>query len=108
MLLEAKCDPNELGTPQQSPLLFAIGMQDKEAVEDLLIARANVNCAPEGREPPLCVAVRHRMGSIARTLLIYQADVTVRGHTSVELDAEEGNPLGPTLTELASDDRAMH
>ena len=108
MLLEAKCDPNELGTPQQSPLLFAIGMQDKEAVEDLLIARVDANRAPVGREAPLCVAVRHRMGSIARTLLMYQADVTVRGHTFVESDAEEENPLGPTLTELASDDRAMY
>ena len=45
---------------------------------------------------------------LARTLLMYQADVIVRGHTFVESDAEEENALGPTLTELASDDRAMY
>ena len=38
----------------------------------------------------------------------YQAHVTMQGHTSIELDAAEGNPLGPTLSQLASDDRAMH
>ena len=79
MLLDAKCDPNTWGTTQQSPLLYAVGLQDKEAVEDLLIAGADVNHAPAGFEPPLCVAVRHRMGSIAKTLLTYNADVTVPG-----------------------------
>ena len=86
----------------------AVGLQDKEAVEDsiedLLIAGADVNHAPAGFEPLLCVAVRHRMGSIAKTLLTYSADVTVRGHPSGGSVDEEGNPLGPTITELASDD----
>ena len=77
--------------PQQSPLLYAVGLQDKEAVEDLLIAGVDVNHAPAGLEPPLCVGVRYRMGSIAKTLLVYQADVTVRGHPSVEYAAEEDN-----------------
>ena len=108
MLLDAKCDPNTLGTTQQSPLLCAVGLQDKEAVEDLLIAGADVSHAPAGLEPLLCVAVRHRMGSIAKTLLIYKADVTVRGHPPGKSVVEEDNPLGPTLTELASDDRAIH
>ena len=62
MLLDAHCDPNVLGEAQQSPLLYAVGLQNKEAVEDLLMARADVNYAPTGFEPPLCVAVRHRMG----------------------------------------------
>ena len=69
MLLDAKCDPNILGTTQQSPLLYAVGLQDNEAVEDLLIAGADVDYAPAGFEPPLCVALRHRMGNIAKTLL---------------------------------------
>ena len=46
MLLDAKCNPNTLGTTRQSPLLYAVGLQDKEAVEDLLIAGADVNYAP--------------------------------------------------------------
>ena len=69
ILLDAHCDPNVLGEARQSPLLYAIGLQDKEAVEDLLMARANVNYAPTGFEPPLCVAVRPRMGDVAKTLL---------------------------------------
>ena len=69
MLLDAKCDPNILGIAQQSPLLYAVGLQNNAAVEDLLIARAEVNYAPVGFEPPLCVAIRHRMVEIAKTLL---------------------------------------
>ena len=107
MLLEAKCDPNELGTPQQSPLLYAVGLQDTEVIEDLLIAGADVNYAPAGQEPPLCVAVRHCMGSIAKTLLTYQADVAVRGLVFGPLDVQDDVPLGPTPIELASADRAM-
>ena len=74
MLLDAKCDPNVLGLAQQSPLLYAVGSQNNDAVEDLLIARADVNYAPAGLESPLCVAIRHRMGEIAKTLLTYTAD----------------------------------
>ena len=48
------------------------------------------------------------MGSIAKTLLTYNADVTVRGHPPVGPVDEEGNPMDPTLTELASDDRVLH
>ena len=106
MLLDAKCDPNILGIAQQSPLLYAVGLQNNDAVEDLLIARAEVNYAPAGFEPPLCVAIRHRMGDIAKTLLTYTADVTVRGHPPCG-SVEDGN-LGPTVTDLASDDRALH
>ena len=74
MLLDAKCDPNILGISQQSPLLYAVGLQNNYAVEYLLIARADANYAPAGLEPPLCVAIRHRMGEIAKTLLTYTAD----------------------------------
>ena len=77
MLLDAKCDPNNEGIAQQSPRLYAVGLQNNNAVEDLLIARADMNYAPAGLEPPLCVAIRHRMGDIAKTLLTYTADVTV-------------------------------
>ena len=77
MLLDAKCDPNNLGIAQQSPLLYAVGLQNNDAVEDLLIARADANHAPTGLEPPLCVAIRHRMGEIAQTLLTYMGNVTV-------------------------------
>ena len=66
-----------------------------------------MNHAPAGFEPPLCVAVRHRMGNIAKTLLIYNADITVRGHPPGGTDDEDGNPLGPTVTELASDDTVL-
>ena len=48
MLLDAKCNPNTLGMAQQSPLLYAVGLQNNDAVEDLLIARADVNYAPAG------------------------------------------------------------
>ena len=71
ILLDARCDPNILGESRQSPLLYAIGIQDKDAVQDLLIARANTDCAPLGMEPPLCslcVAVRHRMGDRSSAL----------------------------------------
>ena len=102
ILLDAHCDPNVLGEAQQSPLLYAVGFQDKEAVEDLLMARANVNYAPAGFEPPLCVAVRHRMGEVAKTLLSYLADVEARGHP-VDTESE----VGPTATELASEDSTL-
>ena len=104
MLLDAKCDPNILGIAQQSPLLFAVGLQNNDAVEDLLIARADANY-PAGFEPPLCVAIRHRMGEIAKTLLTYTADVAVRGHPP--LGSAEDDTLGPTVTDLASEDRAL-
>ena len=55
MLLDAKCDPNVIGLTQQSPLLYAVRLH-RESVEDLLIARADVNYAPSEFEPPLCVA----------------------------------------------------
>ena len=105
MLLEAQCDPNIIGVAQQSPLLYAVGLHNNEAVEDLLIARADVNYAPTGFEPPLCVAIRHRMGDVAKTLLSYMADVAVRGHPSFE--SQENGDVGPTATELASEDRTL-
>ena len=105
MLLDAQCDPNILGGAQQSPLLYAVGLHNKEAVEDLLIARADVNYAPTGFEPPLCVAIRHRMGDVAKTLLSYMADVAVRGHPSFE--SQENGDVGPTATELVSEDRTL-
>ena len=105
MLLDAKCNSNILGMAQQSPLLYAVGLQNNDAVEDLLIARANANYAPAGFEPPLCVAIRHRMGEVAKMLLTYMADVAVRGHPS--LGTQENGSLGPTVTELASEDRTL-
>ena len=88
-----------LGESRQSPLLYAIGIQDKEAVEDLLMARASADCAPIGLEPPLCVAVRHRMGDIAKVLLSYHADVEARSQP-----AGPDSGLGPTATDLAAED----
>ena len=102
ILLDARCDPNVLGESLQSPLLYAVGLQNKEAVEDLLVARADVNYAPTGFEPPLCVAVRHRMGEVAKTLLSYHADVEARGHPAAA-DSE----VGPTAIELASGDSTL-
>ena len=101
-LLDARCDPNILGESRQSPLLYAIGIQDKEAVQDLLIARANADCAPIGLEPPLCVAVRHRMGDIAKVLLSYHADVEARSQPT-----GQAGEFGPTATELAEADPAL-
>ena len=101
-LLDARCDPNILGESRQSPLLYAIGIQDKEAVQDLLIARANADCAPIGLEPPLCVAVRHRMGDIAKVLLSYHADVEARSQPT-----GPASEFGPTATELAAADPAL-
>ena len=101
-LLDARCDPNILGESRQSPLLYAIGIQDKDAVQDLLIARANADCAPIGMEPPLCVAVRHRMGDIAKVLLSYHADVEARSQPT-----NSASEFGPTATELAAADPAL-
>ena len=101
MLLEANCSPNEMGVPQQSPLLYAIGCNDPETVQYLLSARAEVNYTPSGREPPLCVAVRGHMVGIARLLLEYGADVNVRGFGI-------GNRQeGATLEELATGNPAI-
>ena len=105
MLLDAQCDPNVLGEAQQSPLLYAVGLHNKEAVEDLLVARADVNYAPSGFEPPLCVAIRHRMGDVAKTLLSYLADVEVRGHPTCHSQANGDD--GPTAIELASEDSTL-
>ena len=102
LLLDARCDPNVLGESQQSPLLYAIGLSDKEAVEDLLMARANIDYAPTGLEPPLCVAARHRMGEIAKVLLSYRADVEARGHS-----AGPDSEVGPTAAEVAAEDCAL-
>ena len=102
ILLDARCNPNELGESRHSPLLYAIGVQDKEAVEDLLMARADVDYAPTGLEPPLCVAVRHRMGNIAKVLLSYHADVEARSQPTGP-DSE----FGLTATELAAEDPAL-
>ena len=97
ILLDARCDPNILGDSRQSPLLYAIGIQDKDAVQDLLIARANTDIAPLGMEPPLCVAVRHRMGDIAQMLLTYHADVEARSQPT-----DSVSQFGPSATELAA------
>ena len=105
MLLDAKCEPNIFGIAQQSPLLFAVGLQNNDAGEDLLIARADANYAPAGFEPPLCVAIRHRMRGVAKTLLTYTADVAVRGHPP--LGSLGDDTLGPTATDLAAEDRAL-
>ena len=102
MLLDAQCDPNVVGEDRLSPLLYAVGLENKDAVEDLLIARANDNYAPAGLEPPLCVAVRHRMGEVAKTLLSYLADVEARGHS-----AGTDGGVGPTATELAATDSRL-
>ena len=61
-----------------------------------------MSSAPTGLEPPLCVAVRHRMGEIAKVLLTYHADVEARGHPTCP-DSE----VGPTATELAAEDCAL-
>ena len=106
MLLEAKCSPNEMGVPQQSPLLYAIGCSDPETVQYLLSARAEVNYTPSGREPPISVAVRGHMVGIARLLLEYGADVNVRGFAAHRMDP--GNSQnGATLEELAAGNPAI-
>ena len=61
--------------------------------------------APAGFEPPLCVAIGHRMGEIAKTPLTYTANIRVRGHLSPGL--AEDSTLGPTVTDLAAGDRAF-
>ena len=72
-----------------------MGSQNNDAVEELLIARADVNYAPAELEPPLCVVIGHRMGEIAKTLLTYKADVTVRGHPPC--GSVDDDTLGPTV-----------
>ena len=113
-ILEANCDILKAKFPvsflppavqMPAALLYAVGLQNKEAVEDLLVARADVNYAPTGFEPPLCVAVRHRMGEVAKTLLSYLADVDVRGHPTAQ--SQTNGDVGPTATELASEDNTL-
>ena len=53
MLSDVKCDPNILGVTQQSPRLFAVGLQNHDAIENFLIVRADFNYS-SGLEPPLC------------------------------------------------------
>ena len=48
------------------------------------------------------MAIRHRMGEVAKTLLSYIADVAVRGHPS--FGSQENGDVGSTVTELASED----
>ena len=45
------------------------------------------------------------MEEVAKTLLTYMADVAVRGHPSLE--SQENGDFGPTVTELASEDRTL-
>ena len=45
------------------------------------------------------------MGEIAKTQLTYTADVAVRGHPP--LGSAEDDTVGPTVTDLASEDRAL-
>ena len=79
-----------------------MGLSDQEAVEDLSTARANIDDAHTGLEPPLCVAARHRMGEIAKVLLSYRADAEARGHPTGP-DSE----AAPTAAELAAEDGAL-
>ena len=53
-------------------------------------------------EPPLCVAVRHRMGDIAQMLLTYHADVEARSQPT-----DSVSQFGPSATELAAADPAL-
>ena len=109
-LTPAKARPGQISSSESAAgvsfsLVKAGGLQNNDAVEDLLIARADTNYAPAGFEPPLCVAIRHRMGEIAKTLLTYTADMTVRGHLPPG-SAEDGI-LGPTVADISAGDRAM-
>ena len=54
---------------------------------------------------PLCVAVRHRMGEVVKTLLSYLADVEARGHPTCQ--SQTNGDVGPTATELASEDSTL-
>ena len=107
MLLTARCSPNEMGSPMQSPLLFAIGSRDRESVEDLLMARADVNYTPFGREPPVYISFHHRMHMIARTLLTYQPNINSRGFSVHPPGCDASGYEGPTLTELAVGDQTL-
>ena len=78
MLLDAKCDPNVLGLAQRAPLLYAVGLQNNDAVdavdavEDLLIARADVSAT----EPTYS---RHQMDfQLARNLSVFFAPGAAR------------------------------
>ena len=66
---------------------------------------ADVNFALAGFEPPLCVAIRHRMTEVAKTLLTCTVDVAVRGHPP--LGSVEDDTRGPTGTDPAAEDRAL-
>ena len=58
MLLDAKCEPYILGMALQSPILYAVGLQNNNAVEllTLSIARAVKVCHLYGSK---CALVRH-------------------------------------------------
>ena len=71
------------------------------------MARADVNYTPFGREPPVCVAVRHRMHTIARTLLTYRADIHSRGFSVPPPGCDASGYEGPTLNELALGDQTL-
>ena len=101
----ARCEVRQLFWNSSVIYTSHVGLYNNDALKDLLIARADVNYAPAGLEPPLCVAIRHRMGEVGKTLLTYVAEVAVRGHSP--LGSMGHDTLGPTVTDLASGDRAL-
>ena len=96
-----------MGAPMQSPLLFAVGSNDHESVRDLLMYRADVNYTPVGREPPVCVAFRHRMLMIAGTLLEHRADPLSRDYAGPRPGGATEEAEGVTLPELADGNQVL-
>ena len=77
----------------------------------LLTDRADPDRGSLGEDPPLCVAVRHRMRAIVRTLLMHRANVEVKllPHTSTPLQLAEGDaPLCDLLIEFGALGRHTH
>ena len=101
--LDEDCNPG--GGDCGRPLRLFGYVENGDMVKYLVLWRLGYK--PDSTWSKKSVVVRHRMGSITRPLLMYQADVEVQGLAFVQSDNEKAIPLGPTPTELASDDRAM-
>ena len=74
-------------------------------MEELLSYLADPDKASKGEDPPLCVAVRNsRRDNIARTLLSFRANVSLRSISSNSPVADGRGGAGFTPLELAQGD----
>lgn len=73
-LLLARCDPNETGDADMTPLCQAIRASDCRAVEQLLSFRADPSLCENGGPPPIFWAIRVASAEYVQRLIDHGAD----------------------------------